>query len=55
MTNDYGRPTEAQITAYRFDLAALKRLTRTQAETESLYRRLARQRIRFILGRLVRR
>lgn len=53
--DDYGRPTEAQLIAYRFDLAEIRRMQRTQDEAEAFYRRLARQRIRFILNRLVRR
>ena len=52
---EYGRPTDDQIRVYRFDLAEIRRMQRSQVETESLYRRLARQRIRFIINRLVRR
>ncbi|HXJ61967.1 MAG TPA: hypothetical protein VNU68_35465 [Verrucomicrobiae bacterium] len=35
--------------------ADYRRMQRTHAETESLYARLARQRVRFILNRLVNR
>lgn len=42
-----------QVVAYRWDVAEIKRMNRTQDEAQSLYRRLARQRVRFILNRLV--
>lgn len=40
---------------YCWDCADLRRMQRTDADREALYRRLARQRVRFILWRLIRR
>jgi hypothetical protein len=55
MTMTDGRPTDEQITAYLFDLAEIRRMQRAQDEMAELLRSLARQRVRFILNRLVRR
>lgn len=52
-SDNYGRPTDEQIYAYRFALAEIRRMQRTQDEAQALYRRLARQRVRFILRRLI--
>lgn len=42
-----------QALDYDWAKAEIKRMNRTQDEAQSLYRRLARQRVRFILNRLV--
>lgn len=48
-------PDADALIAYRFDLAEIRRMQRTQGEAGALMRRLARQRVRFILNRLARR
>lgn len=49
-----GEDNDADI-AYRWDLAEIRRMQRAEADVAAQRRRLARQRVRFILNRLVRR
>lgn len=45
-------PTDVSVD-YRWDLAEIKRLNRTADEVRALHERLVRQRVRFIVARLV--
>lgn len=49
-----GTPWDLDI-AYAWGRAEAKRVQRSKRKTTGLYQRLARQRVRFILNRLVRR
>lgn len=44
----------SQYVAYKWDLAEIARMNRTDDETADLHRRLVRQRVRHILNRLSR-
>lgn len=55
MSDDYGRPTDEQLIAYRFDLAEIKRMQRTQDETDALHQLIARNLVRRMLRRLINR
>jgi len=46
-------PDNDMLIAYRWDLAEIRRMQRTEEETAALYGKLARQRIRAILAALL--